>query len=207
MSDGAPAAKPLQFVPTLPPEEVARANFYGLLARLFYAPPDAALLEALAGAGDLEAEEGELAEAWRSLTRAAEGADPEAIRDEYDTVFVGTGKSPVTLYVSAYSLKYSNDVPLVALKADLTALGLARRADRGEPEDHVAALCDVMRYLISEAHAGLAEQKHFFERWIWPNVQPLCDAIEANEVTRFYKPVAAFLYALCTLEHRSFELL
>ena len=57
MSDGAPAARPLQFVPTLPPEEVARANFYGLLARLFYAPPDAALLEALAGAGDLEAEE------------------------------------------------------------------------------------------------------------------------------------------------------
>ena len=35
---------PMQFVPTLPAEEVARANFYGLLARLFYAPPDAALL-------------------------------------------------------------------------------------------------------------------------------------------------------------------
>jgi TorA maturation chaperone TorD len=207
MSEGAPAPTPMRFVPTLPPEEVARANFYGLLARLFYAPPDAALLEALAGAGDLEAEEGELADAWRSLTRAAEGADPEALRDEYDTVFVGTGKSPVTLYVSAYSVQYSNEVPLVALKADLAALGLARRADRGEPEDHIAALCDVMRHLISESHADLAAQKHFFERWIWPNVEPLCVAIEENEVTGFYKAVAAFLYALCSLEHKSFEML
>lgn len=207
MTDRAPAARPLQFVPTLPPEEAARANFYGLLARLFYAPPDAALLEALAGAGDLDAEEGELAEAWQSLVRAAAHADVEAIRDEYDTVFVGTGRSPVTLYVSAYSVKYSNEVPLVALKADLASLGLARRADRGEPEDHVAALCDVMRYLISEAQSDLAAQKHFFESWIWPNLQPLCDAIQENEVTRFYKAVAAFLYALCMLEHKSFELL
>ena len=30
-------AAPLQSAPTLPPEEAARANFYGLLARLFYA--------------------------------------------------------------------------------------------------------------------------------------------------------------------------
>lgn len=207
MSEGIPAATPMQFVPTLPPEEVARANFYGLLARLFYAPPDAALLEALAGAGDLDAEEGEIASAWESLTAAAAGADPEAIRDEYDTVFVGTGKAPVTLYVCAYSIKYASEVPLVALKADLAALGLARRADRGEPEDHVAALCDVMRYLITEGNAELVTQKRFFERWIWPNVEPLCVAIEKTEGARFYRSVAAFLYALCTVEHKSFEML
>ena len=36
-------AAPLQFVPRLPEPEAARANFYALLARLFYAPPDAGL--------------------------------------------------------------------------------------------------------------------------------------------------------------------
>ena len=35
---------------SLASEEEARANFYALLARLFYAPPDEGLLKALAGA-------------------------------------------------------------------------------------------------------------------------------------------------------------
>ena len=41
------SSAPLQFVPTLAPEELARANFYGLVARLFCAPPDATLLQAI----------------------------------------------------------------------------------------------------------------------------------------------------------------
>jgi TorA maturation chaperone TorD len=200
-------AAPLSFVATLPPEEVARANFYGLLARLFYAPPDAALLQALANAGELQAEQGGIAAAWRSLARAAADADPEAIRDEYDTVFVGTGKAPVTLYACAYSIKYSNEVPLVALKADLLGLGLARRPDRGEPEDHIAALCEVMRHLITEKPEDLETQKRLFEKWIWPIVQPLCAAIGKSPVTSFYKPVAELFRELCTLEHTAFEML
>jgi TorA maturation chaperone TorD len=198
---------PMSFVATLPPEEVARANFYALLARLFYAPPDAALLQSLAAAGDLQAEQGEIASAWRLLARAAAGADPEAIRDEYDTIFVGTGKAPITLYVCAYSIKYSNEVPLVALKAELDGLGLARRADRGEPEDHIAALCDVMRHLITERPQDLETQKRLFEKWIWPVVHPLCAAIGKSPGTSFYKPVAELFRELCTLEHTAFEML
>ena len=33
----------MQFAPPASPEDEARANLYGLLARLFYAPPDANL--------------------------------------------------------------------------------------------------------------------------------------------------------------------
>ena len=58
------------------PEEQARANLYGLLARLFYAPPDAALLNALAR----EKLEGDLAVPWEGVTSAAATADPEAVR-------------------------------------------------------------------------------------------------------------------------------
>ena len=61
---------PLQFAPTLPAEEQARANFYGLLARLLYRPPDGGLLEALASAGEIEAEDETLAAAWRALCDA-----------------------------------------------------------------------------------------------------------------------------------------
>jgi len=197
----------LNFVETLPPEEVARANFYGLLARLFYAPPDAALLEALAGAGNLEAEDGGIDVAWQALARAARGADVEAVREEYDAAFIGTGKAAVTLYTCAYSMKYSNEAPLVDLRGELAGLGLARREEVMEPEDHIAALCDTMRHLIAEQKSGLQEQGRFFARWIGPTVEPLCDAINKDPTTDFYKHVGRFAKAFFQLEQSAFEML
>ena len=197
----------LQFVETLPPEEVARANFYGLLARLFYAPPDAELLRALAGAGGVEAEDGGIGAAWQALSSAAALADPEAVRDDYDTVFVGTGKAPVTLYACAYSIRYASEAPLAQLRGDLAALGLARREDASEPEDHIAALCDTMRHLIAIQKRELTEQSRFFRRWIAPAAESLCDAIERHPGTAFYKSVGQFAKAFFLLEQSAFEML
>ena len=200
-------AQPLNFVSTLAPEEVARANFYGLLARLFYGPPDTQLLETLAGATGIDAEDGEIGPAWERLCLAAGQTDQEAVRDEYDTVFVGTGKAPVTLYTSAYSIRYATEAPLVELRGQLAALGMARREGASEPEDHVAALCDAMRHLISVQKRDLAVQSVFFKRWIGPTAAPLCDAIEADPSLSFYKAVARFAKAFFDLEQSAFEML
>jgi TorA maturation chaperone TorD len=200
-------AQPLNFVLSLPPEEVARANFYGLLARLFYAPPDAQLLETLAAAKEIEAEDGGIDAAWQGLCRAAGEADAEAVREEYDGAFVGTGKSPVTLYTTAYSIRYASEAPLAELRGDLAALGLARREDAGEPEDHIAALCDTMRHLIAVQKREPAEQSVFFKRWIGPAAGPLCDATEADPSTSFYKAVARFAKAFFDIEQSAFEML
>jgi TorA maturation chaperone TorD len=197
----------MQFVPTLPPEEAARANFYALLARLFYAPPDADLLQTLAGSAEPEAEEGGLSGAWSALAEAAAAADPDQLREEYESAFIGVGKAPITLYTSAYSVRFTNETPLATLRGVLAGLGLGRRTDATEPEDHIAALLDVMRYLIAEQKRDLEEQKHFFERWIWPIVHPLCGAIGKADGMYFYKSVAKLLDEMCTLEHRAFEML
>ena len=189
------------------PEEQARANFYALLARLFYAPPDEALLKALASADELAAEDETLAARWRELIAAAALSEAEAVREEYDAVFVGTGKAAVTLYSTAYSLRYTNETPLAALRADLAALGLARRESTGEPEDHIAGLCDTMRHVIAEQQRPLEEQRRFYERWIKPNYEPLCAAIEASERTSFYKAVARMAKAFFSLEQAAFEML
>ena len=202
-----PKTAPMQFVPTLPPEEAARADLYGVLARLFYAPPDAALLKDLAAAGELEAEDDAVARAWRELARAAAAADPAAVREEYETAFIGVGKAPVTLYVSAYSVRYTNEMPLAELRGALAALGLARRSEATEPEDHIAALCEVMRYLIAEQKAPLEDQKRFFERWIWPAADPLCGAIRKSGQMTFYPAAARLLLEVCTLDHMAFELI
>jgi TorA maturation chaperone TorD len=191
----------------LPAEELARANFYALLARLFYGPPDAALLGELARAEPLAAEDGEIALAWRALCSAAAGADPEAVREEYETVFIGTGKAPVTLYTCAYTIQYSNEAPLAELRGELAALGLERREDASEPEDHIAALCDTMRHLIAEQKRALPEQRRFFQRWIGPAYARLCDAIDRDPNVVFYKSVARFANAFLTLEQVAFEML
>lgn len=200
-------AQPLNFVLSLPPEEVARANMYGLLARLFYGPPDAQLLETLAGAAGMDAEDGEIGPAWERLCLAAGQADKEAVRDEYDTVFVGTGKAPVTLYTCAYSIRYSTEAPLAELRGELAALGLARREGASEPEDHIAALCDVMRHLIAVQKRDLEVQGAFFKRWLGRTTGPLCDAIEAEPSLSFYKTVSRFAKAFFDLEQRAFEML
>lgn len=198
---------PLQFVPTLPPEEAARANFYGLLARLFYAPPDAALLDALAASDEVDAEDGGISLAWRDLARAAAATDEASAREEFEKTFVGTGKSPVTLYTSAYTVRYTNEAPLAGLRAELARLGVVRRADAHEPEDHVAALSDTMRFLIMESGKDLAAQKRFFERWLWPATQPLCDAIDNAPSVDFYKFVSRFARTFFDLEHSAFEMI
>ena len=185
------------------PEEQARANLYGLLARLFYGPPDAGLLEAMAGA----TLEGELAQPWQELKRAAAAANPEAVREEYEIAFVGTGKAPVTLYTTAYSIRFSNEVPLAELRGELSRLGLARRAEAREPEDHIAALCDVMRHLVAKQHDDLEEQRRFFHRWIAPAAEPLCAAIDRSAATDFYKRVGVVAKRFFALEQTAFEML
>jgi TorA maturation chaperone TorD len=189
------------------PEDQARANFYAVLSRLFYAPADAGFVAALASADELDAEDEALAMHWRELCQAAARAELETLREEYETMFVGTGKAAITLYVGAYSMRYTNEVPLAHLRGELAELGLARRNDAGEPEDHIAALCDVMRHLIAEQQRELPAQKQFFERWIAPSYEQLCAAIEKSELSAFHKAAGRLAKTFFSLEQSAFEML
>ncbi len=80
------------------------------------------------------------------------------------------------------------------LRDDLTKMGFARRGDRHESEDHVSALCDVMRIMITgdgdTSPAALELQRDFFRRHIAPWYAQLCAAIIGANQTGFYKHVA-----------------
>ena len=186
-------------------EEAERADLYALLARLFYAPPDGKLLALLAHAGG--GSEGSVGAAWRELVAAAGRAQPEPLREEYETLFVGTGKAPVSLYSTGYTLRYASESPLAELRGTLAAIGIARRHEVHEPEDHIAALCDAMRFLIVEKRAPLAAQQQFFERWMAPVAEKLCDAIDVMPSTGFYRAVGRLAKEFFDIEHRAFEML
>ncbi len=66
-------------------EETARAEVYGLLAALYYAPPGAELLSQLrVAATEAPAAGAFLEEPWRQVVAAARERDDAAIADEFD---------------------------------------------------------------------------------------------------------------------------
>lgn len=192
-------------------EEIARAELYGLLAQFWYAPPSAQLLEAVRMAPtEAPAAGGFLEEPWRTLVGAARAATPEAIATEYADLFGGVGRPEVYLFASHYVSGFLNDQPLVRLRDDLGALGLSRDERMPETEDHIAYLCEVMRYLIAGedvAVSNLARQRGFFAAHLQPWVGELCDAVAAHPKARFYAALAAFTRGFMTVEAQAFDML
>jgi TorA maturation chaperone TorD len=194
---------------SLSDEDRARADLYALLARLFYGGPDRALLDNLARHEDLfGTDDVPLGRAWRALARAARDADPEALRLEYDSLFVGVGKAQVTPYCSHYLTPTGRERIVVALRDELRQWGLARAGGSHEPEDHVAVLCEVMRHLVSlgvDDHA-IGGQKQFFMRYISRAYIQLTDEILNAAATQFYKDVARVMRVFFDIESQSFEM-
>jgi TorA maturation chaperone TorD len=192
----------------LAPEEAARANLYGLVSRLFYAPPDPNLLaeisRAQTQAGDDE-DPSALGVAWQAMQEACRGAFPALVRQEYEGLFIGVGKAEVTPYLSAYAQPSSPERYLVRLREQLAAWALARRESVFEFEDHVAGVSEVMRWLI-ESGRPLADQRGFFEMYVYPGAIPFCVAIQNATSAVFYKPVAGFALALLDVEKAAFEM-
>jgi TorA maturation chaperone TorD len=203
---------------TLAEEDVARAHCYALISRLFYAPPDATLLQTLGGAAAAEEAatqarspdeahtSGSYVEAFNALHRACRSAELEGLRQEYDDIFVGAGRALVTPYTSGYSLPNAPDRHLVSLREQLSCWGLGRRDSVFEVEDHVSAVCDAMRWLI-EREQPLEVQRAFFEDYVYTGVGLFCDAIDANASTPFYRAAAALTHAFLAVEKEGFAML
>jgi TorA maturation chaperone TorD len=192
-------------------EETARAEIYGLLASLYYAPPDPDLWSQLSMAvTDAPTVGGFLEEPWRALVGVARQTDRAAVALEYSTLFGGVGKPAVYLFGSYYLSGFLNEKPLAALRRDLTALGLARDEAMSETEDHLAYLCEVMRYLIAGddvAAANLAQQQVFFARHLQPWATNLCEHIAQHPAAHFYRALAAFTQAFLSIEVQGFDML
>jgi TorA maturation chaperone TorD len=203
--------QPLRFAPADDSEELARAELYGLLSRLWHAPPDEALLaqfrvavtQAPEPGGFLEAPWGELVAAMRATNLADAAAEHEAL-------FHGVGKPEVFAYGSYHLSGFLNERPLAVLREDLARLGLTRDEHSLETEDHVAYGLEVMRWLIAGddvAVCNLEQQRRFFRAHLQPWVHLLCDAVLAQPRAATWRAVAGFTDAFMQVEAQAFDLL
>ena len=192
-------------------EETARAEVYGLLAALFYAPPTADVLALLrVAATEAPTAGGFLQEPWRELVAASRRLSDGDIQAEYNALFGGVGKPEIYLFGSHYLSGFLNEKPLALLRTDLARLGLARDEAMSETEDHIAYLCEVMRYLIAAddvAVANLTAQRQFFSDHLQPWVLQLCDALDANPKARFYAALSGFTRSFLSVEAQGFDML
>ncbi|WP_377811521.1 molecular chaperone TorD family protein (plasmid) [Azospirillum sp. A29] len=165
--------------------EDLRADVYRLLALTLAAPPGADLLALLGG---LTGDTTPLGRAFDDLAARARAIEPQAAEREFNALFIGVVQGELVPYASYYRTGFLTDRPLSALRADLQALGLERAPDVSEPEDHIAALCDVMAVLIRES-ADPAVQRHMLDSHLTPWAGRFFQDLEKAEAAGLYRPV------------------
>lgn len=192
--------------PVLPEEEGARADLYALLARLFYAGPDATLHKQIADADGMADPESTLGRAWSALQAASLGMSAAQANQEYDDLFVGVGRAPVSIYASHYLSETWKENTLVNLRDELARLGLARQDNAREPEDHLAGLLDVMRHLILRSGDGdVAPQESFFRSYLAPWYGAFATEVQAQPQAAFYRHLSGLLIAFMDIEVECFQ--
>lgn len=191
-------------------EDLARADTYGLLAEWFMQAPTDDLFNRLAASPAIDkADQSDLANAWRALIDAVSRANPHEAADEFDALFVAVGKPLVALHASVYTGGSMNQTILVELRTDLARLGLETNLEQVQSEDHFAALCEIMRYLIAAPDATgnmLGEQQRFFAAYFQPWTQAFCDALQAQPQAKVYGAVASFASAFLAVEQQAFDI-
>ena len=194
------------------PEDLARADLYGLIARLFHLPPDQTLLDQIATTADQQdaADSAPLAKAWMDLVEVAKNNPAKAWHDEFDLNFVSVGKPNVVLNGSFYMAGHLNERPLVNIRRALEEFGLEASEEVTETEDHISALCEVMRYLIAGDDvevSNLTNQRVFFNEHIRPWYDDLCNAIEDIPEMHLYRPIAVLTREFMAIEGQSFDMI
>ena len=196
-------------------EDLARADLYGLLSELFGSPPSDHFFNRLAASPLVAADEPQapLVEAWQSLVLKASRLQPRVIRAEFDALFVAVGKPEVMANASYYLSGALNQQPLVDIREALDRLGIERDPEATETEDHFAAVCEVMRFLVAgevdeRAQPGnlLLLQRDFFSNHLAPWVFDFLEMTQTHRSADFYQDASIFARCFLEVERQAFDI-
>lgn len=151
--------------PALQETDQLRADIYALLASLLRKTPDQDLLDWLSELEPESDRNNPMALAWSAVAIAAGRTQFDLLDDEYHNLFIGMARGELMPFASWYLTGSLMETPLANLREDLAILGFERQQNVFEPEDHLAALCEVMSMLIHNSR-GYGTQQQFWERHI-----------------------------------------
>jgi TorA maturation chaperone TorD len=189
-------------------EDRGRADIYRLLALLLGNPPGQDILDLLKA---VQPDDTELGKILASLGDIATSAGRENIAEEFSDLFVGAPMARFMPYASHYSDGHLFGRALAELRMDLGKLGIARRDDATEPEDHIATLFEIMSGLLlgsfHSAPVPLKDQARFLSRHITPWAPAFFYELEAAKGTQFYGVVARLGRTFVELETEAFRMI
>lgn len=188
------------------PEDELRASQYRLLARFLARPPDGPLLRL---ASSFTGDETDLGKALALLARLARNTTEAKASDEYHELFIGMGRGELMPYGSYYMTGFLNEKPLALLRRDMAGLGMARADETSEPEDHIAALSDMMAGLIMGAFGeplDVAEQKHFFDQHLASWAGSFFKDLENAKAATLYTPIGTLGRVFMEIETTAFSM-
>ncbi len=182
----------------------ARAQEYGLLARLLTRAPDAGLLAQI---GALRGDATPLGFAHIELAEAAQCTDVASVEREFFNLFIGIGRGELLPYASYYLTGFLHERPLARLREDLAELGIARAAGVTEPEDHAGILCEIMAGLADARLPAPAEAtRMIFEKHMVPWTGRFFADLEHAEAAQFYRRLGAVGRIFMEIETEAFTL-
>ncbi|HDM8071365.1 TorD/DmsD family molecular chaperone [Vibrio harveyi] len=182
-------------------EQTPRTEIYLVLSALFRSAPSEEMIEFLTSL-EVEPSESAMQKAWIALQQAAKDSNREALEDEYQDLFIGIGRGEVMPFGSWHMTGAMMEKPLAEIRHDLELLGFERDENVKEPEDHIAALCEVMSMLTGEEEDL---QQAVFNKHIAPWFSSFTQQLENAESANFYKPAAQLCEAFLTLEQVRFS--
>ncbi len=185
-------------------EDVLRASLYAFLGRILSQSPTSEVLEL---AQSFSGDDTGLGKAFDDLAKVAQNTSVETAEREYLDLFVGLSRGELLPYSSYYLTGFLNEKPLAKLRNTISVMGIERSDEVKEPEDHIAALCDMMAGLITgrfDAPATLEVQKKFFADHIGNWASHFFEDLEKAEYSSFYKPVGRIGKEFMIIEATSF---
>lgn len=186
-------------------EDRWRAACYRMLSAMLHAPPDAALLAQVASLADGDGGT-PLLDTFRALGRAAAAAAPDAARREHEDLFHGIGEAALSPYESWYRTGFLYEKPLARLRRDLARIGARGTGAGGEPEDHLAAIFEVMAGLAEGSFDAPAEtERAFFEEHVASWADRFLEDLEGREDAPLYAALGGAGRAFLEVERRGFE--
>lgn len=188
-------------------EDLLRADVYDMLGMLLVRPPPAELLARVAAIEGTS--EGALGRSAGALARLAGTMTAQAVRTEYDALFIGLVRGELLPYASYYLTGFLNEKPLAVLRRDMRRLGIARSPELKDPEDHIGSLCEMMAGLIRgrfDGPSGLAAQRDFFAAHLAPWAGQFFGDLEGAKNAAFYAPVGAIGRAFVDIEREAFRM-
>jgi TorA maturation chaperone TorD len=169
-----------------------RMDMYVTLATLLVSPPSEEHLNVLRHLRWDEDISERIHKALETVRTASRDYQPDVVRNEYNTLFVGLGCGEIIPYASWYRERVIQALPLASLRSDLFKLGIVRQADNHDSEDHAGALCEIMAIISDESNGVPYEsQAKFFEQHIAPWMMAFFKDLESAKSARFYRVVGS----------------